>query len=123
MTATHTGARFGNRDNSKKAPLPMHLVQILLPLSDNLRHPFPRDHYDTVAIELATRFGGVTAYTRAPAEGRWTQRGDTNAEEMVVIEVMVETLDEPYWTAYRTALETMFRQHRIIIRALQVTLL
>ena len=101
----------------------MHLVQILLPLSDNLRHPFPRDHFDKVAVELTERFGGVTAYTRAPAEGRWMQRGDTNAEEMVVIEVMVETLDEAWWTAYRATLEGAFRQQRVIVRALPVTIL
>jgi hypothetical protein len=101
----------------------MHLVQILLPLSDNLRHPFPRDRFDKVAVELTERFGGVTAYTRSPAEGRWMQRGDTSAEEMVVIEVMVETLDAPWWTAYRATLESAFRQQRIIVRALLVNIL
>ena len=35
----------------------MYLVQILLPLSDNLRHPFPRDHFDKVAVELTERCG------------------------------------------------------------------
>ena len=101
----------------------MHLVQILLPLSDNVRHPFPRDHIDSVAVELTTRFGGVTAYTRAPAEGRWIQQGNTNAEEMVVIEVMVETIDEAWWSAYRASLEAVFRQQRILVRALPVQIL
>lgn len=101
----------------------MHLVQILLPLSDNLRHPFPRDYYDKVAVELTERYGGVTAYTRSPAEGRWKQQGDTNAEEVVVIEVMVDPLDEAWWTAYRASLEAAFRQQRIIVRAQPVTIL
>lgn len=101
----------------------MHLVQVLLPLSDNQRHPFPRDHYDRVAVELAERFGGVTAYTRAPAEGRWKQQGHTNAEEVVVIEVMVEVLDEAWWSAYRERLEAAFRQERIIVRGQEVKIL
>lgn len=101
----------------------MDLVQVLLPLSDNLRHPFPRDFYDRVASELTERFGGVTAYTRSPAEGRWKHQGDTNAEEVVVIEVMVETLDEEWWTSYRAGLEAMFRQKRVIVRAQPVKIL
>jgi hypothetical protein len=101
----------------------MHLIQVLLPLSDNGRHPFPRDAYDRVAAELTERFGGVTAYTRAPAEGRWKHRGDTTADEVVVIEVMVEHLDPAWWTAYRIGLETIFRQQHVIVRAQPVTLL
>ena len=101
----------------------MHLVQILLPLSDNDRHPFPRDHYDKVALELTERFGGVTAYTRAPAEGRWTGQGHANTEEVVVIEVMVERLDAVWWTDYRKGLEKRFRQQHIIVRAQSVLLL
>jgi hypothetical protein len=101
----------------------MQLVQVILPLSDNLRHPFPRDAYDKVAHELTERFGGVTAFTRSPAEGRWTHQGTTSAEEVVVIEVMVETLDEAWWTTYRTGLEARFRQQRIIVRAQPVKIL
>lgn len=101
----------------------MYLIQILLPLSDNQRHPFPRDHFDKVAVDMTTRFGGVTAYTRAPAEGRWFQQGHTAPEEMVVIEVMTDALDAPWWAAYRADLEVTFRQERIIVRALAVTLL
>jgi hypothetical protein len=101
----------------------MNLVQVLLPLSDNLRHPFPRDYFDRVAKDLTERFGGVTAYTRSPAEGRWKHQGDTSAEEMVVIEVMVDHLDEAWWTAYRAGLEATFRQKRIIVRAQPVKIL
>lgn len=101
----------------------MHVVQILLPLSDNDRHPFPRDQYDNVALELTERFGGVTAYTRAPAEGRWTGQGHTGSEEVVVIEVMVDRLDAVWWTDYRKGLEARFRQQHIIVRAQSVLLL
>ena len=101
----------------------MHLVQTLLPLTDNQRHPFPRDAFDKVAAEMTERHGGVTAYTRSPAEGRWLRLGDTTHDEVVVIEVMVEAIDEPWWAAYRASLEATFRQHRIIVRAVPVQLL
>lgn len=101
----------------------MHLVQVLLPLTDNHRHPFPREYYDRVAMELTHRFGGVTAFTRSPAEGRWMHQGDTTADEVIVIEVMVEPLDALWWSEYRTGLETIFRQKRIIVRAQPVILL
>jgi hypothetical protein len=101
----------------------MDLVQVLLPLSDNERHPFPRHYYDQVSATLTERFGGVTAYTRSPAEGRWTHQGDTTADEVVVIEVMIDHLDEGWWTAYRASLETLFRQKRIIVRAQAVRVL
>jgi hypothetical protein len=101
----------------------MELVQVLLPLSDNSKHPFPLDYFDRVASELTERFGGVTAYTRSPAQGRWKHQGDTNAEEVVVIEVMVDHLDDDWWSTYRAGLETMFRQQRIIVRAQPVKIL
>lgn len=101
----------------------MHLVQILLPLSDNDGHPFPRAYFEKVAVDMAKRFGGVTAYTRAPAEGRWTGKGSTRPEEVIVVEVMVDKLDETWWEKYRKALETKFRQDKIVIRAQIVKLL
>ncbi len=49
----------------------MHLVQILLPLADNRGRPFPAAMLGDVRRELTERFGGLTAFTRAPAEGFW----------------------------------------------------
>ena len=49
----------------------MHLVQILLPIHDNGRAAFPREEYSRVRKELTERFGGLTVYKRAPAEGHW----------------------------------------------------
>ena len=49
----------------------MHLVQILLPLWDNEGRRLPRALYAELARELTERFGGLTAHTRAPAEGLW----------------------------------------------------
>ena len=47
----------------------MHLVQILLPIHDNAQQEFPGEEYLRVRQELTEKFGGLTVYTRAPAEG------------------------------------------------------
>ena len=97
----------------------MHLVQILLPLYDDRGAPFPGEAYRAVARELTERFGGVTAYTRAPAEGRWKDGAEREThDEIVVLEVMVQALDERWWAAYRKQLEDAFRQDAIVVRAL-----
>src|SRR6185436_14131610 len=51
----------------------MHLVQLLLPLMDQDGKPFPRSQYRKIREVLTERFGGLTAYTRAPAEGLWDE--------------------------------------------------
>ncbi len=68
----------------------MHLVQILLPLFDNRGDAIPQLQFRRVSQEMADRFGGVTAFTRAPAEGLWKDAGEnTSHDEIVVVEVMV----------------------------------
>ena len=47
----------------------MHLIQLLLPVRDNEGVPFGTDPLAEVTRTLSKRFGGITAYTRAPAEG------------------------------------------------------
>jgi hypothetical protein len=95
----------------------MQLVQLLLPLEDSDGHPFPAAQFDQIAHELTERFGGVTAYARSPAEGRWKAGADTTHDDIVVIEVMVEQLDRQWWAALRQRLEAEFRQDEIVIRA------
>ena len=97
----------------------MHLVQLLLPITDNAGAPFPREHYRHVRDELTQRFGGVTTYTRAPAEGRWKDDSDAVArDEIVIFEVMTDALDSSWWAAYRRRLEATFAQDEIVVRAL-----
>jgi hypothetical protein len=96
----------------------MHLVQLLLPLSDTAGRPFPRSHYDDLALQLTERFGGVTAYTRAPATGLWESgNGERVRDQVIVYEVMVEELDREWWIALRRALEARFEQDELVIRA------
>ena len=101
-----------------------HLVQLLLPLYDNDGNDFPQAHFESVARELTARFGGLTAYTRAPAEGRWRDGGEgTKRDEIIIYEVMTYPLDPGWWRHYREELERLFAQDRIVIRAQSVTIL
>jgi hypothetical protein len=101
----------------------MHLVQILLPLYDNDGGPFAEELFTSIRSELTERFGGLTAFTSAPAEGLWKSEGKTHHDEIVVFEVMAATLDARWWQSYRKTLEEKFLQNSIMIRAQPVTLL
>ncbi len=101
----------------------VHLIQILLPLYDNDGAALPRALYDRVREELAGRFGGLTAFTRAPAEGHWREEGGTTRDDIVIFEVMTNDLDAAWWGAYRRDLERSFRQETIVIRAQDVRIL
>ena len=102
----------------------MHLVQILLPIHDNAQEPFPREDYRRVRQELTEKFGGITVYTRAPAEGHWKlNENHTSRDDIVIFEVMASDLDEPWWRKYRHELEERFRQDVIVVRAQQTRLL
>ncbi|HYD55452.1 MAG TPA: hypothetical protein VEB41_00950 [Burkholderiales bacterium] len=91
----------------------MQLVQILLPLQG-----FSKERYEAISRELTERFGGVTTYSRAPASGLWKDAGSTVRDDIVVYEVMVDTLDRDWWGAYRRSLEAQFQQQEIVVRAL-----
>jgi hypothetical protein len=102
----------------------MHLVQVLLPLYDNNGVKLPASLHHKVRDELAERFGGLTAYTRAPAEGLWKEREDqTHRDDIVVYEVMTPELDADWWSAYRRELENCFRQQQVVVRAQDIRLL
>jgi hypothetical protein len=69
----------------------MHLVQLLLALVDE------RAIFEAVMHELTERFGGVTAYSRAPAAGRWKSAS--------------------WWARYRRGLEKRLQQKELVVRA------
>ena len=98
----------------------MNLVQILLPLYDPEGVRFPAAQFDAVAGELAQRFGGLTAYARSPAAGLWKEGGRTQRDDIVVYEVMVESLDASWWAGYRERLEREFRQEELVVRAQEI---
>lgn len=98
-----------------------HLVQLLLPLYDNEKRPFPRALLDEVRAELAERFGGVTAHLRAPAAGAWKDDdGEIARDDVVIVEVMTDALDRAWWAAYRRTLESRFRQDELVVRAVPI---
>jgi hypothetical protein len=98
-----------------------YLVQLLLPLAGAHGKAFPASLFSGVAEELTERFGGLTAYARAPAAGLWEERpGKTTRDDIVVYEVMVETLDASWWAGYRKTLEARFAQDELVIRAQEI---
>jgi hypothetical protein len=102
----------------------MHLIQILLPHYDNTGQRFSATIYRSLEATLAERFGGVTFYSRSAAEGTWRDRhGSQHRDDIVVVEVMVETLDRDWWRAFRQGLKASFRQQELVVRASAIELL
>jgi hypothetical protein len=102
----------------------VYLIQLLLPLHDNERKAFPQEEYTAVRSELTNHFGGITAYTRAPALGLWKPNGsEASQEDIVVFEVMSKELDCDWWQAYKHELEKRFRQEMLVIRAQETRML
>jgi hypothetical protein len=100
----------------------MFLIEILLPLNDNAGNPFSRDNYREVQEQLTGKFGGVTAYTRSPASGTWRDgRGATYRDDVVLFEVMAETLDAAFWQMLKGRLAEQFDQNDVIVRATEIT--
>ena len=96
----------------------MHLVQILLPLLDKEGETQPHSAFREVERELTERFGGLTAYVRSPAKGRWlTDDGDVEPDDIVIFEVMTESLDHAWWASYRERLMRRFSQDDLVVRA------
>jgi hypothetical protein len=98
----------------------MHLIQILIPVFDNAGRRFGQETFEGVRERLMERFGGLTAFIQSPALGLWkdTQNGTTARDDMILIEVMAETLDRAWWSAYRKELEEIFRQDEIVVRVM-----
>ena len=101
----------------------MHLIEILLPLNDETGHPFPSELYDGLAQELTDKFGGVTSFTRAPAEGRWKDATSTEHDIIAIIEVMAEQLERGFWSELKRRLMSEFKQDEVVIRSQTIELL
>jgi hypothetical protein len=98
----------------------MYLVQILLPLYENSGMRVPRKVFRSTAKKLAAQFGGVTAYTRAPAEGLWRRASNKlDRDDIVVFEVMSDRADKAYWRAAQRELRRAFVQDEILVRAIR----
>jgi hypothetical protein len=63
----------------------------------------------------------MTAHTRAPAAGLWEEEAGCQVHDDVVIyEVMVEDLEESWWSALRTRIERELEQEELVIRAHEI---
>ena len=89
----------------------MWLVQIFVPVSKESDEAFP-----DIKEELSTRFGGVTAYSRAPAEGIWREGKTKEKDDIVIVEVMTDDLDRDWWHGFRNRLERRLNQDELVVR-------
>jgi hypothetical protein len=98
------------------------LVQFLLPAFDRNGTLITEREFEGMRLELAERFGGVTAFIQSPALGAWREPGGSRVQEdqMILVEVVVEELDLAWWSQYRTRLERTFRQDEIMMRSLDI---
>jgi hypothetical protein len=100
------------------------LIQMLLPTKSADRVAFSDDVLRLTRKELVDQFGGLTAYTRAPAAGVWTSpEGNVEEDSVVMIEVLSEEFDTSWWRRYAEKLKTRFGQESIHIRATTVLVL
>lgn len=91
----------------------VHLVQLLLPLGAD------QTEVNQIRTELSDRFGGLTVYSRAPAEGFWRNEQDrTVLDDIVVVEVMAAIWDPVWWRSYRARLERRLGEEEVVIRAM-----
>jgi hypothetical protein len=92
----------------------MVLIEILLPViaGENARHVV-----EDVMQMLTDKFGGATAFLRAPGEGAWRDQTGVVKDQIIVVEVMSEAVEPEWWRAFRLDLEIRLDQKEIIIRS------
>lgn len=98
-------------------PVHGHCVEIFVPLYRSDGGPVEGRYLAELERELAEGFGGVTAFTRAPARGRWSDGEAVQTDEVVILEVLVEALDRAWWRRLRARLEHDLDQEEVLIRA------
>lgn len=100
------------------------VVELFLPLETSAGKPVSPVTFERIKSELTDRFGGVTAFLRAPADGAWKPaEGSVVHDQVVIFEVMVSDVDTAWWHRYRKSLEFELEQERILARLYQVTVL
>jgi hypothetical protein len=95
----------------------MYLVELFIPLFNNDDERFSRSAFEELEKTLTDRFGGLTGYPRTPASGIWNNSQGSTRDELVVYEVMTESIDTQWWYEYRKSLEAKFQQESVLIRA------
>jgi hypothetical protein len=99
----------------------MFLIQLLLPTRSPAGETFQDDLLRMTRAELIEHFGGLTAYLRSPASGAWTSPdGKVEEDSVVMIEVVADTFDKPWWRGYAETLKRRFAQESLHVRATEV---
>ena len=70
--------------------------------------------------ELTGKFGGATSFMRTPGQGLWRSGGETQRDNIAVIEVMAGRLESEYWKRFRERLEREISQDEVVIRAQEI---
>lgn len=74
-----------------------YLVEILLPKETGHGKPIEQKWFEDLLTELTGKFGGATSFMRAPGQGLWRSGGETQRDNIAVIEVMAGQLEPEYW--------------------------
>jgi hypothetical protein len=103
----------------------LYLIQVLIPVRHKNGSRVPADEFVRLRRLLVETFGGLTEFSRSPARGLWKPDPKDVAEkdDIVVFEVMTETLDRTWWALIRQALEARLGQEMIVIRSQAIELL
>ena len=100
----------------------MKLVQFFLPVYDNNGNAFDPRAFETLKRALTDKFGGVTVYKRT--EGYWKETdNEAKKDDILIYEVMTETVERDYWQDLKENLMAKFRQEAIMMRYFRVDLL
>lgn len=93
-------------------------IELFLPIRKPGGEPVDSAYIQALEHELSDRFGGVTAYVRSPARGRWQDRGgETRSDDIVILEVMTGAVDHRWWADLRQRLERDLEQEEVLVRA------
>jgi|SRR3569623_289019 len=94
----------------------MYLIEIFIPNTGRAK-----DRLVLLRALLIQKFGGVTVYSRTPAQGAELEPGNQVVEdEIIILEVMTASLDHAWWKGLRHELECDLHQNEILIRASDV---
>jgi hypothetical protein len=93
----------------------MHLVEIFVP-----KTAISKEHLASLQNMLVEQFAGLTAYSRTPAKGVDVEAGKQVEDEIIILEVMTDSLDRVWWSSLRRQLERDLRQREILVRASEV---
>jgi hypothetical protein len=93
-------------------------------VKDNDGHCFPPHIWENLKNTLVDKFGGVTAYTRSPAEGIWSPSPtERSRDQIFTVEVIVRDFDTEWWQILRRDMQNILRQDQLLFRVSPILVL